>query len=440
MLRGLSLIFAEIKLEIMKKQITLFLLLGIFQAQAQSNNTIRCGSDNYYEQHLHDHPEVVQERNELELYIQNFQSTWSDKSNASITIPVVFHVNDPVNPQKVTLEQIQSALSILNDDFTANNYDINSIRPEFQSIIADMDINFCLASKDPYGQPTSGVTYHINGYNGREPNGYGAAVKSVSYWPGDQYLNIWIVNYTEDDGSLYNSGWAFLPDNWIANNNLDGIVYNHRYLGYAGSSEVSGPSSWQAEMARVLTHEVGHYLNLYHTFENYCASPGDYVDDTPYVYYHGSNNCEQLGTFCSGTSVVQDQNYMDYTPCPSMFSSGQKTRVHASLNSTVAGRSNLWTTENLIATGCMSPGNSGMDELESYFQVSPNPVGDRFQILGVKAGSLVQVFDSKGVEVMVETLYEQERVECDVNSLQNGLYLVRISTGEYSETIKLVKN
>lgn len=422
----------------MRKIITSALILATFPLVAQTNS-IRCGSDNYYQEHLKNHPEVVQERNKLETFIANYSSTSVTKSNASITIPVVFHVNDPTNPQKVTMAQIQSALDILNEDFTATNSDISSIRPEFQNMIADMDINFCLATKDPNGQSTTGITYHQNNYNGREPNGYGAAVKGVSYWPGDKYLNIWIVNYVEDDGSLYNSGWAFLPDNWIANNELDGIVYNHRYLGYTGSSDVSGPTSWQAEMARVLTHEVGHYLNLYHTFENYCSSPGDYVDDTPYVYYHGSNNCEQLGTFCQGTSVVQDQNYMDYTPCPSMFTEGQKTRIHAALNSSVAGRSNLWTNANLVATGCMAS-TSSVEELSSSFTVHPNPATNTVKITGVSNESMIQIVDSKGREVHPEMHFSPEGIECDISSLRVGFYLIQISTSERFETIKLVKN
>ncbi|MCG8575156.1 MAG: hypothetical protein MI810_09755 [Flavobacteriales bacterium] len=271
------------------KKILPILSIATFSLVSYSQEVegIGCGSDNYYQQHLDNHPEVVAERAELETFTQEFSEQYDPHERGTVKIiPVVFHVNDPSDPYKVTMAQIESAMEILNEDFSAMNADIADIRPEFEDIVADMEIQFCLASIDPDGNPTTGVTYHTNSYNGREPDGYGSAVKGVEYWPGEKYLNIWIVNYVEDDGSLYNSGWAYLPDNWVADNELDGIVYNHRYLGYEGSSEVSGPDSWQAEMARVLTHEVGHYLNLHHTFYNYCSSPGDYVDDTPYVYYH----------------------------------------------------------------------------------------------------------------------------------------------------------
>jgi len=314
--------------------------------------TIKCTTSEINKKYFEEHPEAKKEREWLNEKSRLAEFNKSAASS-SITIPIVFHVNDATNPQKVTLAQVQSAVDILNEDYNGLNPGFNSLRPEFQGIASNLEINFCLASIDPAGNAANGVTYHYNNYNGREPNGSGAAVKGVSLWPCDKYLNVWIVNEVEDDGDLYRSGWSFYPSTSLANQGLDGIVYNHRYLGYdEGSSDVSGPSSWQAEMARVLTHEVGHYLNLMHTFENYCTAPGDEVTDTPPVYYHGTNNCQQLGSLCAGVTIVNDENYMDYTPCPSMFTEGQKTRVLTALNSSVGYRNNLWSSANLIATGC----------------------------------------------------------------------------------------
>ncbi len=335
------------------KNITTLLLLFLLIIQAQAQTGIKCSTPEINKKYFDEHPEAKKERELL-----NKQSVLAESSKAviptSITIPIVFHVNDPTNPQKVTLAQVQSAIAILNEDFNGLNPEFNNLRSEFQGIASNFEINFCLASIDPDGNATNGITYHINNYNGREPNGYGASVKAT-VWPCNKYLNIWVVNETEDDGSLYNSGWAFYPSTSLANQGLDGIVYNHRYLGYGeGSSEVSGTASWQAKMARVLTHEVGHYLNLMHTFENYCSSPGDEVSDTRPVYHHGSNNCQQNWTLCSGVTIVNDENYMDYSDCPSMFTEGQKTRAMTALNSSVGYRNNLWSSTNLIATGCQS--------------------------------------------------------------------------------------
>ena len=316
--------------------------------------SIKCTSSATNKKYFEEHPEAKKERDWL-----NKQSRLAELNkttvSTSITIPIVFHINDATNPEKVTLAQVQSAIDILNEDFNGLNPEFNNLRSEFQIIASSLEINFCLASIDPDGNATNGITYHYNSYNGREPNGSGGAVKAVSVWSCDKYLNIWVVNEVETDGSIYNSGWAFYPSTSLVDQGLDGIVYNHRYLGYGqGSSDVSGPTSWQAKMARVLTHEVGHYLNLMHTFENYCTFPGDDVTDTPPVYHHGSNNCDQNWTLCTGVTIVNDENYMDYSDCPSMFTDGQKTRALTALNSSVGYRSNLWSVANLIEVGCQS--------------------------------------------------------------------------------------
>jgi len=409
-------------------------------------NDARCRSDYYHDLHLQQHPESAEEREQMEAYTADFVANYNPQEKSNIkTIPVVFHVNDPTNPQKVTLDQVQSALDIVNEDFRAMNATINNIRPEFQSVIADMEVEFCLASIDPNGNPTNGITYHYNNFNGVEPNGTGSAVKSEAYWPADQYLNIWIVNYVFDDGSLYGSGWAYLPDTWVADNNVDGIVYNHRYLGYTGSSEVSGPGSWQAHMAHVLTHECGHYLNLHHTFYNYCDEPGDYVDDTPYVFYHGSNNCDQIGTLCSSTTVIMDQNYMDYTPCPSMYSLGQKARVQAALNSSVAGRNNLWSESNLIATGCLA-NTTGIAELDALNRTAlyPNPASNQIELefdLDDSRDVNISIQNAVGQRVYSEITFVEtgEIKSLDVATLPTGVYFVHLQLGEYHMTKRFVK-
>jgi hypothetical protein len=426
----------------------LVLMLGAFAftmtATAQNGNG--CGTDDHRHQLHQEHPEVLQDRNLLEAYTAQFAQNFNPHAKTgSIVIPVVFHVNDPTNPQKVTMAQVQSALDIMNEDFTATNADISNIRPEFTGIVADMDIHFCLASIDPNGQATTGITYHYNSYNGREPDGYGSSVKGVEYWPANKYLNIWIVNYPEDDGDAYRSGWAFLPSDWAVTNEVDGIIFNHRYLGYTGSSEVSGPSSWQAEMARVMTHEVGHYLNLYHTFENYCSAPGDNVADTPPVYYHGSNNCDQLGTFCSGVTVVQDQNYMDYTPCPSMYTAGQKTRVHAALNSSVAQRNNLWTQGNLTATGCYTS-NASLDEISEIAntKIFPNPANTEINLQfnlhqTVDLEITIRNMIGQSVSTRAMTVSGADIVKVPIEDLKEGIYLVEIRNKETTFTLKVIK-
>ncbi|NSL85322.1 T9SS type A sorting domain-containing protein [Chitinophaga sp. Mgbs1] len=284
---------------------------------------------------------------------------------ASYTIPVVFHVNDPSNPYKVTMEQIRSAMDILNQDYNALNADFANIDPRFKSLAANLHITFRLADIDPDGNPTTGVTYHYNDLDGRSPDGYGTAVKSVSYWPGEKYLNIWIVSEVEQKGVFNNSGWSFLPDDWVFNNKLDGIVYNWRYLGAPG---VGVSENGQPGMKRVLTHEVGHFLNLQHTFEGGCASPGDYVDDTPPTTVN--TGCNLNANSCG--SVANVENYMDYASCTKMFTIGQSQRMNAALNSVVARRNNLWSAANLAATLLTSPAKRFLFSTVNFTETDAN--------------------------------------------------------------------
>ncbi|MCW3465098.1 zinc-dependent metalloprotease [Chitinophaga nivalis] len=315
-----------------------------------------CGSSRAMKTLYQQHPAAQKTAARLEAFTKQFATrlqqpkTAQDAVPNTYVIPVVFHVNDAANPYKVTLEQVRSAIDILNQDYNLLNGDRTLLDPRFAGLAANLRITFRLAEIDPQGNPTSGITYHLNDFDGRSPDGYGTDVKSVSYWPGEKYLNIWIVSEVEEKGVYNNSGWSFLPDDWVANNHLDGIVYNWRYLGAPG---VGSSQNGEPNMKRVLTHEIGHFLNLSHTFEGGCVAPGDYVDDTPPTQSN-YGNCNVNANWCG--SIANVENYMDYSACARMFTTGQKNRMWAALNSHVAQRSNLWSAANLAAT--LLPDNS----------------------------------------------------------------------------------
>lgn len=390
----------------LSRQIIVGLLcLAISQgAAAQQKNAPaplpdHCSSSRAMQELYKKHPASLEAARSQELNIRKVVARLQEQRRAfatqavQYTIPVVFHINDAVNPYKVTMDQIRSAIDILNQDYNLANADYNQIDSRFIGLAANLHITFRLADIDPQGNPTTGVTYHYNDLDGRAPDGSGAAVKSISYWPGEKYLNIWIVSEVEQKGVFNNSGWTYLPDNWVASNHLDGVVYNWRYLGLpgVGSSENGYPY-----MKRVLTHEVGHFLNLQHTFENGCTAPGDEVDDTPPTLsnYGGCNvNANSCGT------VANVENYMDYSSCTKMFTAGQSDRMLAALTSTVANRNNLWSAANLAATLLsdstkrMVPGFNLFNESDA--NDGSLPLTDTLKMLGgakfaINSGSLTQ--------------------------------------------------
>lgn len=259
-----------------------------------------------------------------------------ERSNEIYTIPVVVHVIHKGEPygsgSNIPDEQIFSAITALNQDFRrmpgTNGYGNGP----------DIGIEFCLAVRDPNGQPTNGIN-RVNGTvvpqyaekgiasSASSTNGASeAAVKALSTWPRTSYMNIWVVSEIENnDGGSGVQGYAYFP----ADTPLDGIVILYNAFGTVGNLKS------YTNMNRTLTHEVGHYLNLYHTFHNTtscgpegnCNTAGDRVCDTPPTIQSGS--CTTPA--CSGTQQVE--NYMDYTGqvCQNMFTEGQKLRMRTAL-------------------------------------------------------------------------------------------------------------
>ncbi|MBM55135.1 MAG: hypothetical protein CMB32_01100 [Euryarchaeota archaeon] len=256
-----------------------------------------------------------------------------------LIIPIVFHIIHFNGPENISDEQIHDAVSVLNRDFRALNEDQNQVVDAFQNIIADIEIEFRLAKKDPSGNCHPGITRTVSSmtFEGEDE------VKELISWPRDMYLNVWVCE--EASGA---AGYAYLPgsvDNW-GDAWLDGIVIQNSYTGSIGTSNTF--------RSRTLTHEVGHWLNLRHLWggSNTPGEPGncdwdDNVDDTPLSM--GWTSCDLDGESCGSLDNVQ--NYLEYAYCGRMFTEGQKTRMRTAALSTVSDRDELSSTQNLIATG-----------------------------------------------------------------------------------------
>jgi PKD repeat protein len=269
----------------------------------------------------------------------------SNDSDSILIIPVVFHVIHNYGNENIEDAQLENAIDVLNTDYRNMDTDTADIKEEFRYLIADCKIEFRLAQLDPYGNCTKGINRFADTltYIGDH------SVKSIIQWPPEKYLNIWVV-----DNAYGLAGHATLPSLADTMPSWDGIVIQHDYLGSIGTS-----SEFKS---LVLTHEVGHYLNLQHTWGGNNApdlpywGPGDTancnyddgVDDTPNTI--GWQTCNTAGTSCGSLDNVQ--NYMEYAYCTArMFTQGQKERMRACLTSSVANRNNLWSGQNLASTG-----------------------------------------------------------------------------------------
>jgi hypothetical protein len=241
-----------------------------------------------------------------------------DKNKALITIPVVFHIVYNTTAQNISDAQIQSQLDVLNRDFRKLNTDLNLIPSTFTSLVADAEINFCLANRDPNGNSTSGILRVPTSLASFSTND---GVKSSTTggsnaWPSNQYLNIWVCNMS---GGIL--GYAQFPGGAAA---TDGVVIGYTCFGTTGTAQAP------FNKGRTATHEVGHWLNLRHIWGD-ATCGNDLVTDTP-VHNTSNYGCPSHPRSNScGTSAEMFMNYMDYVDdaCMQMFSNGQKARMQA---------------------------------------------------------------------------------------------------------------
>lgn len=296
-----------------------------------------CGTDMMVHRSLMQHPELQVQRDELETFTQQFTST---SERAIKVVPIVFHVIHNYGSENIAKSQIEDAVRIINEDFQLLNDDQDDIISAFSSFVANVEFEFRLAQLDPNGYCTDGITRTASTLTFNADDN----VKELVVWPRSKYLNVWVV----DNISFGAGGYAYLPGS--AQAAVDGIVVLHTQLGSIGTS---GGSNFSA---RTLTHEIGHWFNLRHTWGT-TNSPGeadncsddDGVTDTPNTIGVAGQNCNLSQVTCGTLDNVQ--NYMDYSTCAKMFTNGQKTRMLAAINSGTASRNNLWAASNLLATG-----------------------------------------------------------------------------------------
>ena len=270
-------------------------------------------------------------------------------------IPVVFHIIHNNGVEKIDRDQAIDALQILNRDLRALRADTATVDTLFKPLIADIEVEFVLATKSPDGSCFNGITMteSVYSYNNGGINGSDQVNDIMMYnnvyqgnWPGNQYLNVFVC------GSVGTgiAGYTNYPSGFFGNTMNNGVWLRHDYCGSIGTGSPSG--------SKTFVHEIGHWLNLPHTWGS-TNEPGlatncnsdDGVSDTPNTI--GSNWCNYNEVTCG--PVANIENHMEYSSCRKMFTQGQKSRMRTALNSTTGGRSNLITPSNHFATGIDAP-------------------------------------------------------------------------------------
>ncbi len=370
-----------------KNYFLLALALVCFAGSTYAQNR-PCATDEMHKRLLFAHPELAQLEAEYEKQINDGlkkidfrtakKTTFTDETdNANFwyDIPIVVHViHDYGNDKSLYLtdDDIFNDLLNWNIVYAKENYDTNSVVAPFVPYIGNPHIRLHLASRDPNGNPTKGITRHRSYLNY-----YGGDQSKFDGWPPTSYVNIWTVEViTTGNGEA--AAYAYFPSSVTYVPFYDGVISDASYL----ANEYTGALS----VSKTINHEMGHVFSLYHPWGG-TNNPGvacgdDEVDDTPPTMGHVEPGCRPdlpssnpnslydsacatnyfklysndagLDSLVNYPDTTNTQNIMDYTYCSRMFTKGQVYRMHQALNSDVAGRNNLWSVSNLYITGVLN--------------------------------------------------------------------------------------
>jgi len=319
------------------------LILLIFITLTQATAQRQCATIEYNEK-LVGMSNMLQRNERFEKWIREktalrkkFQSQ-RRAADESYTIPIVVHVihnGEAVGVgTNLSAAQIQSQIDVLNADFKRLNSDASKTPAEFLPVVGSMNITFVLAKQDPSGLATTGIVR----VKGTKTSWYyedDAMLKALSYWPAEDYFNIWTcklnnnyLGYTQFP--FYNlPGLEGTPDNRLT----DGCVIGYNYFGTKNEGAFNLVNRF--DLGRTLTHETGHFFGLRHIWgeDSDCASTTDWVDDTPKQIKSTDGCPTNLSTPPSNGCVPSVHtmycNYLDYTDdaCMNMFSAGQVDRM-----------------------------------------------------------------------------------------------------------------
>ncbi len=401
----------------------------------------------------HEHP----------AHFENWLATKMLHSNGRLAykeiyrIPVVVHVlhaGEPVGEMfNLSYEQVLSQIEVMNNDFRRKPGTIGyNDHPDG----GDAGIEFVLASVGPDGEATNGIvrvdTSTIKPVIEGLRLASGVLAGAVySIWPTDDYLNIWAwpTSNSRDAGralfpvsdeipgpGLEGNGYYFPGVDSIQGlpiEEVDGIIINSNYFGIVESQPKYG-------LGRTGTHEVGHFLGLYHVWGSSLEScdVDDYCDDTPLVS-SPTYKCPETKMDCDGGRAMFE-NYMDYTDdaCMDIFTNDQIFRMRTVLENSPRRKSLLTSkglgvldTSMLVQNKAVAFPNPFHTELKLWVANHTNRVVrvDCYDL----AGSLLL----SGVPYFVSNVTYGIRFTPEV---PRGLYHLKVTyANEQSEWIKIVR-
>lgn len=285
-----------------------------------------CGSVQNYFRQVDFYPNLRRNQAVLEgMTLASARSGSGVRRALPAEIPVVVHILYRTEADNLSDEQVATQIAVLNEDYAAANEDLKNVPPVFTDRVGNPGLRFALATVDPTGAATTGITRRkiTTAAFGVDDRMKAESTGGTDPWDATRYLNIWVCRLS--GGVL---GYAQFPG---GPPETDGVVILTSAFGRGGTAAAP------FDLGRTTTHEVGHYLNLSHIWGEArvpTCTDTDSVDDTPNQW--GPNFGKPRFPSASCENVPDGDlfmNYMDYVDDDTMvmFTDGQVARMHAAL-------------------------------------------------------------------------------------------------------------
>ncbi|MBX7241926.1 MAG: T9SS type A sorting domain-containing protein [Bacteroidia bacterium] len=282
-----------------------------------------CGTMEYNQRLMNENPSFRAHTEAFEKKMKDISSRPMRTTSQVIIIPVVVHNVYKDATDSITMTDVLSQIDSMNKDFRLLNADKTLIPAAWTNIASDFEIEFCLAARDPQGNPTTGLVHTKTTVPSFSTNDdiKSTAAGGVDAWPTGDYLNIWVGDL---GGGLL--GYAQFPGGPAA---TDGVVIGYNCFGSQNPGLIP-----QYALGRTAPHEIGHWLGLRHIWGDAPGcTPDDGIADTPAQENQnfGCPTFPLLDACQTSAPGVMFYNYMDYCddPCLVMFTNGQKSVARA---------------------------------------------------------------------------------------------------------------